>query len=262
MRKILLLSIFSIVIIAGCAQQPTGEFLRNQLLEPECIQDWNCTGWSGCVRTGGDTGTQSRTCMDNKNCDNITSKPPESRICGLPQIALKEPSQMALEISDLSKDKNWTTVEKNIKAREEVSQIEKDLGFKKGYYVHHFSQYKENENIVSIGIYHFVSIYPVVNSAINMSYSFDAAKENYKVGNLYESTNKRILSISEFSDPSIGDFSIAYNITVSDITGFKENIYTIAFTKWDVAEVITTDGSKSDFVFLKELAKIAELKIV
>ena len=175
-------------------------------------------------------------------------------------MASKEPEKMALEISDLLQDKNWTTREKNLRSREEVSQIERDLGFKNGYYINYFSQYGEN-NTDFIHVYHYVSVYPIVNSAINMSYSFDTAKENYKVGGSYESTNKKILSVSSLSDPFIGDFSIAYNVTVSDVTGFKESIYSICFTKWDVAEVITIEGSRNNYEILKNLAKLAENKI-
>jgi len=263
MKKILLLSIILVAIIAGCTQEPTGKFLANQLNAGECLQDWKCTDWSDCIRSGADSGMQNRTCIDNNNCNNLTEKPHESRICGLPKIALKEPDKMALENSDLPKDKNWTTTEKNIISSEEVSQIEKELGFIKGYYVHHSSQFLENNNTEFIDVYNYVSVYPVVNSAINMSFSFDAAKQNYKIGTLYEKTNKRILSIYELPSPNVGDYSIAYNITViSDVTGFKENIYTICFTKLDVAEVVTIDASKINYEILRNLAKILENRIV
>ena len=261
MKKLVQLSIIFIILIAGCTQQPTGKFLTNQTLEPECIPDWNCTFWSECIRTGANTGIQNRTCIDNNNCNVTADKPQESRACGLPRIALKEPSEMVLQISDLPNDKNWTIIEKNLRSREEVSQIERELGFKKGYYVHYFSQYKKNNNINFIHVYHFVSIYPLVNSAINMTYSFETAKENYKIGSFYENTNKKILSVSELSNPFIGDSSIAYNITVTDFTGFEENIYTICFTKWDVAEVITIEGNDIDYEFLKKLAEKAEERI-
>jgi hypothetical protein len=262
MKKILLLSILSIVIIAGCTQEPTGEFLVDQSKIKECTVNWQCTDWSSCIRTEVDSGVQNRNCTDVNSCNNNTDKPSESRVCGLSRIASKEPDKMALETSDLSKDKNWTTMENNIRSVEEVSQSERMLGFRKGYYVHYFSQYKESNNIEFIHVYHYVSIYPLANSAINMTYSFDTAKENYKVGSYYENSNKKISSISELDNPLIGDFSIAYNVIASDITGFKENIYTIAFTKWDVAEVITVEGSKLNYEFLRELAKKAEEKII
>jgi len=262
MRKILLLSMLLVVFVAGCTQAPTGKFLANQIASKECITNWACSDWSNCMRTGSDSAIQNRTCIDSNNCNNITGKPTESRICGIPKIASKEPVQMALGISDLTNDKNWTAMENNIRSVDEASQIEKDLGFKKGYYIHYFSQYKENESIGFVHVYHFISIYPLVDSAINMSYSFDTAKENYKVGKFYENSNNKILSLSEFADPLIGDFSIGYNTTVvSDVTGFKENIYTIAFTKWDVAEVIKIEGTNVTYEFLKEISKKAEVKV-
>jgi hypothetical protein len=166
---------------------------------------------------------------------------------------------MALEISDLPKSSNWTARDRNILSREEVTQIERDLGFKKGFLINYFSQFKNN----NIEIYHIISIYPLVDSAINMSYSFDTAKENYKVGKFYENSSNKILSLSELADPLIGDFSVGYNTTVvSDVTGFKENIYTIAFTKWDVAEVVKLEGTSVTYEFLKGIAKKAEKKIL
>jgi len=262
MRKILLLSMLLVVFVAGCTQAPTGKFLVNQIASKECLTNWTCSDWSNCMRTGSDSAIQNRTCADDNKCNNDTDKPTESRICGIPKTASKEPIQMALEIADLPNDRNWTAMENNIRSVDEVSQIEKDLGFKKGYYIHYFSQYKENGSIEFAHIYHFISIYPIVDSAINMSYSFDSAGENYKVGKFYENSNNKILSLSELADPLIGDFSIGYNTTVaSDVTGFKENIYTIAFTKWDVAEVIKIEGTKINYDFLKDLAKKAEVKV-
>jgi len=262
MRKILLLSVLLVALVAGCTQEPTGKFLANQITSKECVTNWTCSDWSSCMRTGPDSAIQNRTCIDSNSCNNDTDKPTESRICGIPKIASKEPVQMALGISDLTNDKNWTVMENNIRSVNEASQIERDLGFKKGYYIHYFSQYKENESIGFIHVYHFISIYPLVDSAINMSYSFDTAKENYKVGKFYENSSNRILSLSELADPLIGDFSVGYNTTVvSDVTGFKENIYTIAFTKWDVAEVVKIEGIKIDYEFLKDLARKAEVKI-
>ncbi|NIM46706.1 MAG: hypothetical protein GTN40_00925 [Candidatus Aenigmarchaeota archaeon] len=261
MKKLLQLSIIFIVLIAGCIQEfPTGGVITNETFEPvKCIPDWNCTFWSDCKRTDVETGIQNRTCIDNNNCN--IKKPQETRACGLPRITLKEPSQMALEISDLPDDKNWLIKESNIRAREKVSQIEKELGFKKGYNITYSS--KEDNKTDFIDIDQFISIYPLVNSAINMSFSFEAAKESYREKGFFENnTNKIILSISDLPSPNIGDLSIAYNITILySTTGLKENIYTICFIKWDVAEVIRVSGTESDYDFLKDLVEIAEEKI-
>ncbi len=262
MEKILLLSIILAVLVAGCAQQPTGQILINQTFEEVCVASWTCDDfWSGCERTGADTGIQNRTCTDVNNCD-ANNKRQESRICGLPRITLKEPQLMALDISDLPSDRNWTMMEKNVLSREEVTQIERSLGFKKGYYVRYFSQYRLNDNLEYVNVYQKVSVYPLADSAINMTFSFDTARENYKVGSFYEGTNKKILSISELADPFVGDSSLGYNISVVDSTGLNDNIYTICFTKWDVANVITMEGTKIDYELLKNLTKKAEEMIV
>jgi len=264
MKKLLQLSIifivliFAVLIVSYIQLPPTGEVIANETLESvKCTSDWNCTFWSDCVRTDAETGIQNRTCIDNNNCN--IEKPQESRSCGLPRITLKEPSQMTLQISDLPTDKNWIIKESNTRSREEVSQIEKELGFKKGYNITYSS--KEENKTDFIDIDQFISIYPLVNSAINMSFSFETAKENYREKTFFENkTNKIILSVSELPSPNIGDLSIAYNITVLySTTGLRENIYTICFTKWDVAEVIRASGT--DYDFLKDLAEIAEERI-
>jgi len=251
MKKLLQLSIIFTVLIAGCTQAPTAEIIANETFEPECTPDWNCTFWSDCSRTGSDAGIQKRTCTDNNNC--VVDKE-ESRVCGLPRIASKEPSEMALQISDFPDD--WKVLEKGVRTREESSQVERNLGFKKGYNIT-FSSQQENDTIL---VKQFVSVYPLVNSAINMTFSFETAKENYRIGRFYENTNKRILSISELPNHFIGDLSVAYNVTVSGARG-KENVYTICFTKWDVAEVVIIEGFNTDYEFLKDLAKKAEEKI-
>jgi uncharacterized lipoprotein YehR (DUF1307 family) len=253
MRKILLLSVLLVVIIAGCAQQePTGSFLVNQKGIEECIQSWNCTDWSDCMRNGTDNGIQNRTCIDENNCNNGTNKPYDSRVCGLPKTSSKDPAQMALEISDLPNSSNWTVRDRNILSKEEATQIERDLGFKKGFLINYFSQSKDN----NVEVYHIISIYPMVDSIINMTYSFDAVRENYKTGDLYENTNEKITSVSALPDPFAGEYSMAYNITLT-----SESVYTIAFTKWDVAEVIKLKGNKIDYSLLTDIAKKAEVKI-
>ncbi len=254
MRKILLLSLLLVVFIAGCAQQePTGTFLANQKGIEECIQSWNCTDWSVCFRNGTDSGMQNRTCIDENSCNNDANKPYESRICGLPKMSSKDPAQMALEISDLPNSSNWTARDRNILSREEVTQIERDLGFKKGFLINYFSQTGNN----SIEVYQIISIYPMVDSIINMTYSFDSVTENYQTGSLYENTNEKIMSVSALPNPLVGEYSMAYNVTLT-----SDSVYTIAFTKWDVAEVIKLRGNKIDYGLLTDLAKKAEAKIV
>lgn len=44
MKKLVQLSIISIVLVAGCIQEPpTGEIIANETFEPECKSDWNCS---------------------------------------------------------------------------------------------------------------------------------------------------------------------------------------------------------------------------
>ncbi len=58
-----------------------GAFFDNVLVFSEsgalaCTENWTCTAWSACSG-----GTQSRTCTDENNCPNPTSKPAESQSC-------------------------------------------------------------------------------------------------------------------------------------------------------------------------------------
>lgn len=258
MKKILLLSVLLVVAFAGCTQQPTAQIIAEHLEPVPCTPNWICTDWSSCARNGTDTGIQSRTCTDANACGIIAGKPSESMICSLPKVSSKEPQLMTLEVSDLPVDRNWTVGEKNVLSPEEVSLAERSMGFKKGFYIQYLSQSKND----IIYVHHYIEIYPLVESGINMSFSFDSAKESYKVGEPYENKTYKILSISELPDPLIGDLSIAYNITVSDSTGLKKNLYTICFTKWDIAEVITMEGAKISYDLLKGLTVKAEEKIV
>jgi len=227
--------------------------LQNMNLTNTCNPNWNCTEWSSCVRNDSYSGVQSRTCTDLSNClaENQTH---ESRVCGLPRVTMKEPVQMVLEASDIP-GSNWTVYEKNMISPDEASAGEREMGFVRGYYVHFFSEG------IAVHLYNQVSIYPLVDSMINMTYSIDAAMSNYRVGSSYEGTDYNITSMSEIGDPLVGDYSIAYNITIANGSGNKRSIYTICFTKWDVADVVTVEGANVSYDFLKEMAKKAESKI-
>jgi hypothetical protein len=255
MRKILILPLI-VLIVAGCVQQPTGKFLQSQNYSADCSSDWNCTEWSSCVRNDSYSGIQIRTCVDVNDC-NSSYVPQESRICGLPRMTVKEPMQMSLDILDLPDDRNWSVSDTNMVSVDESSPSEKEMGFQKGYYVHYLSSDRND----FVHVYNYVSIYPLVDSVINMTYTFESAQNYYRIGDFYENTDKKIASISELGNPLLGDYSVAYNITVVDGSGRRRNLYTICFTKWDVADVFTMEGTNISYDSLKDIAKKAETRI-
>jgi hypothetical protein len=258
MRKILLLT-FVVLLVAGCVQeQPTGKFLAAQNSSLLCSSSWNCTEWSACVRNDSYTGVQSRSCTGANMCSDIP-KPQESRICGLAHIALKKTGQMAIESSDFVQDKNdWILMINKTLSKEDVSQLESDNGFEKGYYV----RYYNNKTSDNPELYQYIKVFPLVNSQINTIYSFQAAKEYYSIGSFYNSNKKmKIISVTELNDSLIGEFSVAYNITTVEELGDMKYVYVICFTKWDVAEELTLIGSNISYEFLKQIGKKAEEKI-
>jgi hypothetical protein len=253
MRKLALVPII-IILVCGCVQDsPTGKFLQNQNYSSnDCVSSWNCTDWSECVRNDSYSGVQNRTCNDINSCQSDITRPQEIRVCGLPRITVKETAQMTLELSDLPKEGSWTVSDRNMISQDESTPAEKENGFQSGYYIHYISGAKH--------LYNYVSVYPLVDSAINMTYRFSSAQSYYRVGEFYEKTDKKIASISEIANPLLGDDSVAYNITVVNSNGQKISLYTICFTKWDVSYVLTLEGS-NDYGMLLELAKKAEAKI-
>jgi hypothetical protein len=256
MRRLLLLPII-VILVCGCVQSPTGKFLQNQNYSSnDCVSSWNCTEWSECARNDSYSGVQIRTCVDDSSCQSNATRPLDIRACSLQRITTKEPAQMSLGISDLPSDSNWTVSDKNMVSKDESLTVERESGFLKGYYIHYVSGGKNGFS----HLYNYVSIYPLVDGAINMTYSYESAKNYYRVGEFYEKTDKKIASISELNSPLIGDDNIAYNITVVDSNGQKISLYTICFTKWDAADVLTLEGS-SDYGLLLSLAKKAETKI-
>ena len=50
---------------------------RNGICDTECIPQWNCNQWSGCIE-----GQQARVCTDSKGCNSNAGKPIELQSCG------------------------------------------------------------------------------------------------------------------------------------------------------------------------------------
>jgi hypothetical protein len=255
MRNVLLLLV-AVLLVSGCVQdQPTGQFLANQLNSQECISSWNCSDWSSCLRVDSSSGLQNRICTDINSCQVESARPGESRTCSLPGISMVDTSKMILTVGDLPGDGKWNVTSAGVLPAQNVTANERSLGYVKGYY----SNFNSAE---SMKFYHRIGIYPMVSTGINMTFDTEAARSFYKVGSLYENTNLRILSFSVLPSLLIGDYGISYNITAQDGSGNVEVIYTICFTKLDVADVVTIQGSQPDYSELVDLARKAEAKIV
>ena len=54
-----------------------------------CIEQWACTDWSECSKTG-TVGKQKRTCIDINDCKIKESQPAEKRDCTIPVVAVAE----------------------------------------------------------------------------------------------------------------------------------------------------------------------------
>ncbi|MBI3190494.1 thermonuclease family protein [archaeon] len=71
---IMAILLIGVVFISGCTQ--TGQ-ITSPSRTPPCAPNWQCTGWSECSSFG----KQTRTCIDQNNCEATISKPTESQSC-------------------------------------------------------------------------------------------------------------------------------------------------------------------------------------
>ena len=248
MKRALLLP-FLILLVSGCVQdQPTGKFLVNHIASGECISSWNCT-----ERTSSFSGVQNRICTDDNSCQAEAERPEESRICGLPGVSTVNLSEMMLSTVDLPIN-NWNKTVDRVLLKDNVTPNERGHGFIKG----HQTFFASDDLIVK----HTVSLYPMADSRINLTFDIGAAKTYYSPGKNYDNTNLRILAFSELESPLLGEDSIAYNVTVTDGNGKVETVYTVFFVKLDIASVVTIQGTSPDYPTLLSLAKKSESKIV
>jgi hypothetical protein len=153
----------------------------------------------------------------------------------------KPPSELILELSDFVG--NYTIIERTPRLKSDVNEDAINWGWKEGYYIRYA---RIGENIFdSTVVEHFISIYPSENISKLIAEPKES-DENWT----YE----------EMPNPTIGDTSRAYRITITDEYGGSERAYQIEFIKNNVYELIIMSGPITDYESLKELAKKAGTK--
>lgn len=236
------LLVIGIIFVSGCTTQKssiTGSAIAQPTQEtPKCEPNWQCTEWSFCVRTGQTSGTQNRTCNDLNSCNTASSKPSESQTCILPAITTKEPSQLALQLSDFPSGQNYTLKERTERVRSDVSSSGLELGWQKGYAVKY---YRIGSIFDMTAVEQAISIYPVENISKVLTIPYNSTENT---------------TINELSKPNIGDDSRAYRFD----TG-TDRIFRIEFIKMDVYISLDMYGITTDYELLKDLAKTVESRI-
>jgi len=158
-----------------------------------------------------------------------------------PRTTTLEPSQLALQLSDLPS--NYSIKERAERVKSDVSPEAIKIGWKEGYYV----KFARIESLLDFTtIEHGISIYPIENISEVLTIP------------RYQEEN---FMIEKMSKPNIGDDSNALRITAKDEYGTEYRYYMIEFIKMDVYEYLLMTGITTDYELLKDLARKAEAKI-
>ena len=168
-----------------------------------------------------------------------TTPTPESTRATIPS------GDMALQLSDMPPD--YLLKDRTVIAYSEVSQLAHDLGWQQGYTVMFAHANRKNDD--STGIHQSISVYPPEN--INKVYALETE-------GIISSRNG--ITRNEIPFPTIGDRSIAFRETHSmDSQNFA--VYTVIFKKKNVFEIITMEGTTTDYEILKDVVRKAADRI-
>ncbi len=137
-----------------------------------------------------------------------------------------------------------------------MSQDALARGWQSGYYAHY--RWIGNTLFDVTHIYNYNSIYPLENDKINTSVTFTDIQKQYPVGKINNGVN--VTSVSQLSDPKIGDQSVAYRVVLND--GYTSyTLYGIQFSKLNVLDYVEMEGTSIDYEVLKSLATTAANKV-
>jgi hypothetical protein len=162
------------------------------------------------------------------------------------KVSTIEPSQMALQLSDLPV--NFIVLEKGERNISNMRSWAVDHGWKKGY----IATYQRNNQSSLPGtiIQQVISVYSAENITLIVPDTVNTWKNI--------SAEEKNVTIEELTLPTIGDSSSSLRAyDTSDNT----QEYLIAFVKDDVYEQLYTNGTVTDYETLKKLAGIAAAKI-
>jgi len=173
-------------------------------------------------------------------CTSETGQKVSTNLETKPRITTLEPSQLALQLSDLPS--NYSIKERAERVKSDIIQEAINIGWQKGYYV----KFVRLENLLDYTtIEHGISIYPIEN--ISKVLAIPRYPEEGFV-------------VEKMSKPNIGDDSNAFRITTKDEYGTEYRYYMIEFIKMNVYEYLLMMGITTDYELLKELARKAEAK--
>ena len=153
---------------------------------------------------------------------------------------------MALQPSDLPSD--YILQDRSVMASPEVSQLSRDLGWRKGYFVS-FYRMDSNNNVLT-RIRQSVSIF----TSDGMNGVFLVEKEDLENQQISPETQY------EIPFPAVGERGIAFRDTNPADTE-RPVTYTVIFTKKNVHEKITMSGTNTDYETLKRLVQRAEVLV-
>jgi hypothetical protein len=155
------------------------------------------------------------------------------------------PSELALQLADLPPD--YFLRDRSVIAYGEVPQINRDLGWRQGYFVSFYRMNLRNEDIT--GVTQTIGIYPLEN-----------------IKNLYTIENDTLFSPDvstqryEIPFPVVGDRSLAIRAT-NPRDPYKIVTYTVIFTRKNVFEKISMTGTTTDYETLKDVVMKAATRI-
>lgn len=155
------------------------------------------------------------------------------------------PSDMALQPADLPSE--YFLKDRSVIAYDELPRINRDLGWRQGYFVSFYQVNLRNEDVTDIT--QTIGIYPLEN--MNKVYALGNETLLMPVG----STERH-----EIPFPIIGDRSVAVRETRTD-DPYTPVTYTVIFIRKNVFEKISMSGTTTDYEVLKDLALKAASKI-
>jgi hypothetical protein len=155
------------------------------------------------------------------------------------------PSEMALQLTDLPSD--YFLRDRTVIAYDEMPKINRDLGWRQGYFVSFYRMNLRNEDLT--GITQTIAVYPLEK----MNPLFSVEKDDLL-------THDTLTEQYEIPFPIIGDRSYAIRETHPD-DPYRGVTYTVIFSRKNVFEKITMGGTTTDYETLKDVANKAAAKI-
>ena len=180
---------------------------------------------------------------ETKSEEKPVEKETEPTIVEKLRSTTKEPSELALELSDLPE--GYTIKERTPRLKSDVSKEGLGLGWKDGYYIR-FARIGEDIFDATV-IEQFISTYPIENIK--------------KVFDILPRESNENITYEELPNPDLDVESRAFRITTTNEFGVQDRFYQIELIKKDVFQQWDMSGTATDYELLKEIVKKAIKKI-